>query len=135
MNLSTQNNLCGTEIGDFQSLRVMLETGRMLTNDEMARIGGCVGYALKATLAGEELSEPTCCLRACIPLKCWLTVLDFAYDSRTSIRTSPDIAQALLTAARRIQEGTPVRKTDRVGPAGTRLIAGIGRCRIEFELI
>jgi hypothetical protein len=31
---------------------------RVLTDDEISRVSGCIGYALRQVLAGEELSLP-----------------------------------------------------------------------------
>ena len=43
-------------VSDFYEVRVCI--GRHLTADEVARVAGCIGYALRQELAGEDLSDP-----------------------------------------------------------------------------
>jgi hypothetical protein len=108
-------------LGDFYEVRVTFD--RELTGDEINRASGALGYALRATLAGESLSDPTVAL--CEDHR---TVLEYGYDSTKSQRDDPDFDAAFLLAHRYIEEGTPVRKTDRAGQGtqGTRLVEGIG---------
>ena len=62
-----------------------------------ARFTGCLGYALKAMLAGQELGDPF----VCYPVadgRIAFTVLEFGYTSASSTRTDPDFFQAFATA-------------------------------------
>jgi hypothetical protein len=108
-------------LSDFYEVRVTFD--RELSADEISRASGALGYALRATLAGESLSDPTVAL--CEDHR---TVLEYGYDATKSQRDDPDFDAAFLLAHRYIEEGTPVRKTDRAGKGtqGTRLVEGIG---------
>lgn len=61
-----------------------------------------------------------------------VSVLKADYDSASSIRSDPDPAQAFVLAYDYIFQGTPVRKTNRIGPSGTRLVEGIAPCNITI---
>jgi len=117
-------------VSDFYEVRVCI--GRHLTADEVARVAGCIGYALRQELAGEDLSDP----HVIQSFRAQQTILLFGYDSTKSQRDDPDFEQAFLLALRYIVEGTPVRSTNRagVGTKGTRLVEGIGKCRVEFAV-
>ncbi len=108
-------------LGDFYEVRVTFN--RELSSDEISRASGALGYAFRASLAGESLSEPTVMQNVE-----YRTVLEYDYDSTKSQRDDPDFDAAFLLAHRYIEEGTPVRKTDRAGKGtqGTRLVEGIG---------
>src|SRR5579884_2220951 len=43
--------------GDFYAVRVVCD--RRLDAEEVSRLSGCLGYALRCTLAGEDLTDPT----------------------------------------------------------------------------
>ena len=112
--------------GDFYEIMVVV-AGRGLSLEQANRLAGCTGYALRVTLAGEELPEPT--------VTYWreedglvTTILEFAYDSTKSIRSDPDHVAAFDTMRAYISDGTPIRKTDRAGSGtrGTRLLDGLG---------
>lgn len=122
----------GKEAFDIPFKEIRAVCDRPLDGEEVRRFCGCLGYALKATLAGEELGEPY----ACYPVadgRVAFTVLEFAYDSASSVRTSPDYFQAFAIARQYAFEGTPVRITDREGKGtkDTRLVAGIVRCNLS----
>ena len=118
--------------GEFYEIMVVV-AGRGLSLEQVNRLAGCAGYALRATLAGEELSEPT--------VTYWreedglvTTILEFAYDSTKSSRSDPDHAAAFGTMRAYITDGTPVRKTDRAGAGtrDTRLLGGLGDLPVSF---
>jgi hypothetical protein len=116
--------------GGFSEIRVVCDT--MLSDEEVERVAGCLGYALREHLAGEELSEPTIYRPQDGDLA--LTIIDFQWNSRTSIRTNPDPAWAFEVARVYVFAGTRERTTNRVGPVGSRLVEGLGagRCNVAF---
>jgi hypothetical protein len=114
---------------DWYELRAVFD--RRLSPDEIARASGCIGYALRALLAGEDLSEPqVACIRS------GQTVLDYAYDSTKSRRDDPPFAEAFDCARQLVQEGSPIRQTNRTGAGtrGTRLVEGIGPVGVTFSV-
>lgn len=119
---------------DFSAIRVVCD--RRLDLPDIERLTGCLAYALKATLAGEELGEPSVEF-ACSPGgSVAFTVVEFAYDAARSIRTEPDPIEAFRIAREYLQSGgTPVRTTNREGPGtqGTRLVEGLSvPCTVTF---
>jgi len=119
---------------DFAAIRVVCD--RRLEWPDIGRLTGCVAYALKATLAGEELGEPSVEF-ACSPGgNVAFTVVEFAYDASRSIRTEPDPIEAFRIAREYLLNGgTPVRTTNREGPGtqGTRLVEGLSApCAVTF---
>jgi len=120
---------------DFTAIRVVCD--RRLDWPDIGRLAGCLAYALKATLAGEELGEPAVEF-ACSPAGGSLafTVVEFAYDASRSIRTEPDPIEAFRVAREYLLSGgTPVRTTNREGPGtqGTRLVEGLfSPCSLTF---
>lgn len=119
---------------DFAAIRIVCD--RRLEWPNIGRLAGCLAYALKATLAGEELGEPSVEF-ACSPggLVAF-TVVEFAYDASRSIQTEPDPIEAFRTAREYLLNGgTPVRTTNREGPGtqGTRLVEGLSvPCALTF---
>lgn len=117
---------------DFYEIRAVCDTA--LTEEEVSRLSGCLGYALAEVLCGEGLSDPT--ISRPTDGASTFTVLEFGFDVTKSRRDDPDAAEAFARAARYIAEGSPVRRTDRRGhnTRGTRLVEGIGqgRCNISF---
>lgn len=116
---------------DFTAVRAVCD--RRLSEREAANLSGCLGYALRATLAtGEKaLSEPHVSYVGPEPAgmngPCF-TVLEYASDSRQTVRTEPDPKGAFDTAREYVTEGgSPLRTTDREGPGtkGTRLTQGL----------
>ena len=90
----------------FAEIRAVCD--RILGGEEVRRFAGCLGYALKATLAGQELGDPF----TCYPVadgRIAFTVLEFGYASASSTRTDPDFFQAFATGRQYVFEGTPVR--------------------------
>lgn len=119
--------LPGDNPGDWQEIRV--EFDRVLVDAEVWQAAGCIGYALRQQLHGEDLSEPRKIKR-----KGGKTIVRFGYDSTKSRSDDPDEVAAFELAALYVQEGSPVRKTDRAGKgtAGTRLCQGLGSVRVRF---
>ena len=122
-------------IHDFAEIRVLVE--RRLNEEEVSRLLGCLGYALRQTLAGEDLSEPSGFLLSKFPADGrQVTVLEYAYDSTKSRRDDPDFALAFAVAQEFIFSGSPIRTTNRagVGTKGTRLVDGIGACHLTLQV-
>lgn len=112
---------------DFQMFTVRFP--RILSADEISRASGCIGYALRQTICGEDLSEPETSVRQ------GQTVLSYFFDSTKSRRDSPDFESAFELAASYVVFGTPVRKTNKAGPrtCGTSLVDGIGPVGMVFS--
>jgi hypothetical protein len=117
----------------FTQMRAVCD--RALDAEEVRRFSGCLGYALKATLAGEELGEPNVCYPAAGG-KIAFTVMEYRWDSLSTSRTEPNHSQAFSKAREFIFAGTPVRTTDREGKGtrDTRLVEGIALCNLSFFL-
>lgn len=111
----------------FNYLGVRAE--RVLNADEIWRLSGCIGYALRCEVNAEDLSEPE---RS--SFRGQSTRVLYAYDTTKHQRSAPDFHRALLIAGRLAQEGTPIRKSDRSGKGtkDTRLVEGIGVCTLTF---
>jgi len=120
----------GALADDFYGVRVVCD--RRLDADEVSRVSGCLGYALRCTLAGEDLSDPTVFYLSNAATT--FTVLDFGYDATKSRRSDPDFQGAFDLAREMIVAGTPIRATNRAGwgTKGTRLVDGIGPVRLLF---
>lgn len=114
-------------VPDFYEVRA--EFARELSDEEIDRVSGCLGYAFRAALAGEGLSSAEVEISDLTGM-----VLEWGYDSTKCRRDDPDFAAAFALAKQYIGEGTPVRKTDRAGAGtrGTRLVEGIGPSRVSF---
>lgn len=100
---------------------------RRLSAEEIKNASGCIGYALKETLCGEELGE----LRVSFPSGACgkeFTVLVFDWDSSSSIRSCPEPRRAFELASVYVVHGSRIRTTNNCGPntRGTRLVEGIG---------
>ena len=111
---------------DFTAIRVVVD--KRLVEDDVQRLAKCLGYGLKATLVGEELGEPSASYTAGEeddgPV---FTLVEFAYNAKSSTRTKPDAKRAFEVARDYIKNGSPIRTTDREGPGtmNTRLAEGI----------
>ena len=105
----------------FYTLRV--EFSRELTADEISRACGCIGYAFRARIRGEELSDPVVLQNTGRAG----TVVELSYDTTKTASDDPDLIAAFDDAATYIELGTPIRKTDRAGKGtkGTRLVEGL----------
>ena len=117
----------------FTQMRAVCD--RALTPEEIRRFSGCLGYALKATLAGEELDDPDVCYPSANG-RIAFTVMEYRWNSVSTTRTEPDYSQAFSRAREYIFAGTPVRTTDREGKGtkDTRLVEGIALCNLSLFL-
>ena len=119
----------------FTALRVLCD--RRLDDSQVSRLAGCLGYAFQATLNGPELSAPVAA-RVDPPagsgIRAAFTLVEFAYDARLSGRTAPDYVEAFAKAREYVQDGTPVRTTNKAGSGthGTRLVEGLGVVNLSF---
>ena len=114
--------------GNWKEIRV--EIDRELTVSQVLRAAGALGYALREHLVGDPLSLP----RVALSTEPDTTILEFEYDSTKSKRSDPDYFEAFDAAMDYIEEGSPIRTTDRRGPGtqGTRLVEGIGPIGMRF---
>lgn len=112
----------GEHPGSWYEIRA--EFGAYLTDEQVHQAAGCIGYALRQEIRGEELSEPLSIKRT----KGGRTIARFGYDSTKTRSDDPDETLAFELAAQYVREGSPVRKTNRagVGTVGTRLCEGLG---------
>lgn len=96
-----------------------VQASRPLSDAEVQKVAQLTGYQHRSTLNGEGLSDPDRCGNA--------AVLIGTDNTKSSGRKSMfgDFEDGLEAT---LQEGSPVRKTDRSGPGtkGTRLIEGFG---------
>lgn len=118
---------------DFYGIRVV--AGRRLDAEEVSRLSGCLGYALRQVLAGEDLSEPYVCYLHNTPGdRLQVTLLEYSYDSTKSRRDDPDFEAAFELARDFIFSGSPVRQSNRAGAGtkGTRLVEGISQCDLRI---
>jgi hypothetical protein len=100
---------------------IRVQANRKLSEDEQNNLAALVGYAYKAQVRGEQMS-------------------DAEFDSPYSLIMGADVTKTASDDAglalerfeesltELVAEGSPIRKTDRKGPgtAGTRLIPGFG---------
>lgn len=108
--------------------RIRMIFPKVLTEDQIDQVSGCLGYALREVIRGEDLSDP---------VTQWTmkrTFLTYDYDSTKSRSDDPDFAQAFAKARAYIEHGTPIRSTNRSGPGteGTALVEGIGPVSVQF---
>ena len=124
---STWKNI-GEHAGSWYGIRVEFDS--YLTDGQVRAAAGCMGYALRQTLHGEELSEPLSIKRT----RDGRTIARFGYDSTKGRSDDPDDNAAFELATRYLIEGSPVRSTDRAGRGtrGTRLCEGIGPVATRF---
>jgi hypothetical protein len=120
--------------GWFDSIRVVItDINLPLNTDQINRVSGCLGYALRAIIRGEQggLSLPQVSTN-----DCRMCVIDYFYDESKTASDDPQVEKCFEIAARYIQEGSYLRKTNKEGPGtkGTRLVDGIGPCKVEFLL-
>lgn len=113
---------------EFNCIR--LTTDRQITEDEVKEVTGALNYAMVTYVGVPELA-PTRVVHGLT-----YTILEYDTDSRDRRRTDPDYSEAFAEAARYIDEGSPVRKTNRagVGTLGTRLCKGIGSVGLKVEV-
>ena len=100
---------------------IRVEVGRPVTNEEMRRLAGIVGYTQRSVLRGREgISGP------------FRDGPNSFYVLQDATKTASDdyghaLAEFEDVLPSRLAEGTPVRKTDRAGAgtSGTRLVNGV----------
>lgn len=109
----------------FKFLAVRVD--RVLSEDEVSQVSGCIGWALSGPMAGCQLSDPLS-----IHDSAQETVIIYACDSDACYRTVPSIEESIENARNYLVEGTPIYKTNRVGPKGSRAVEGIGPCQAIF---
>ena len=130
----------------FYEIRV--DVSQRLDENEIALLSGCLGYALREQVRGEDLSIPNAeeviagvqvpssmthhgapPLGAVVGLR-----LYYSYDTSKTRSDDPLFNEAFRKATEYIQNGTPRRKTNRSGPnrMGTSLVKGIGRVPLRI---
>jgi len=108
---------------------IRLQANRPLTDDEARHVAGAMGYAYRATVAGEPLGMPE-----------RDTPYSFVVSADTTKSARDDLGMALEAfedmMPTMIDEGSSVRKTDRAGAGtkGTRLIEGMHEPDLAFEV-
>lgn len=108
---------------------IRLQANRPLTDDEADHVAGAMGYAYRSTIAGESLGVPE-----------RDTPYSFVVSADTTKSARDDLGMALEefedTLPTMIDEGSPVRKTDRAGAGtkGTRLVEGMHEPDLTFEV-
>lgn len=109
----------GTYFDESYFLRI--EVNRSLTDAEAQRLAGLTGYAYRMTIAGESLGMYERDSNNAIYL-----AADFTKSQRDDVGQASSEFVELLEGL--IQDGSPVRKTNRAGAntKGTRLIEGLG---------
>jgi hypothetical protein len=114
--------------GDWYEVKAIFSV--YLSDKEAWTASGCIGYALRQVLCGENLSEPLRIKRS----GDGKTSVRYGYDSTKSQRDDCHDSEAFDLAARYVVEGSPVRSTDRAGTGtkGTRLCEGVGQVGVEF---
>lgn len=97
-----------------------IQASRPLSDEEVQKVAQLTGYQHRSTLNGEGLSDPERSGRASVVVG---TDNTKSYGRQNHFEDFEDGLQAT------IQEGSPVRKTNRSGEGtkGTRLIDGIGK--------
>jgi hypothetical protein len=96
-----------------------IRASRPLSEVEVQKVAQLTGYHHRATLNGEGLSDPARCGNASVLV---------GTDNTKSAGRKSMFGEFEDGLEARLQEGSPVRKTDRSGPGtkGTRLIEGFG---------
>lgn len=117
------------DVDKFKSIYMHIITDRELSDHEILQASGCLGYALRECLRGDQLSDPEVVQKFDSPVHSEL-VIKYDYDTDSSQRSDPKAhyLEAFNLAKKYIFEGTPVRKTDQqgYGTRGTRLVDGLG---------
>ena len=113
--------LSASEATDFSEVKVVVE--RYLSDEEVWNLAGCLGYALRETLAGEQLSAPDVIQSR----RAQQTIIFFNYDSTKSRRDDSNVETAVDLALKYIHTGY-------ISAQGTRLNEGIGKCGIRIGL-
>jgi hypothetical protein len=105
-----------------------IQANRPLNDEEMRKMAGLMGYAYRATIAGEPIGSP---MRD--------SPYSFVVSSDMTKSSRDDLGMGLEdfeeSLPRVLAEGSPIRKTNRAGAGtqGTRLVEGFGS-DLTFEL-
>ena len=115
-------------VDQFYGFKVI--TSRPISDLEISQVSGCIGYALRQVLAGEDLSLPK------VHQTGTRTILEFGYDSTKSQRDDPNFEGAFWLAKEYVSTGTPIRSTNRAGAGtkGTSLVNGVPNLTIGIYL-
>jgi hypothetical protein len=116
----------GVFAGNPYAMRI--QANRPLSDEETYKMAGLMGYAYRATIAGEPIGGP---MRDS-PYS-FVVSADMTKTSRDDLGMGLEDFEEML--ARVLAEGSPIRKTDRAGAGtqGTRLVDGFGD-DLQFEL-
>jgi len=108
---------------------IRLQANRPLTDDEARHVAGAMGYAYRATVAGEPLGMP----ERDTPYS-FVVSADTTKSPRDDLGVALEAFEDMLPTM--IDEGSSVRKTDRAGDGtkGTRLIDGMHEPDLAFEV-
>lgn len=106
--------------------QMRFQTSRPIDDDEMQQMASLVGYAYASKVRGEPLDDP---------------VRDSPYSfvvyADTTKSRRDDVGQALkefeAELPKMVRDGSPIRTTDRTGPAGTRAVLGLNDPVLTFE--
>ena len=108
---------------------IRLQANRPLTDDEARHVAGAMGYAYRATVAGEPLGMP----HRDTPYS-FVVSADTTKSARDDLGVALEAFEDMLPTM--IDEGSSVRKTDRAGAGtkGTRLVEGMHEPDLAFEV-
>jgi len=108
---------------------IRLQANRPLTDDEARHVAGAMGYAYRATVAGEPLGMP----QRDTPYS-FVVSADTTKSARDDLGVALEAFEDMLPTM--IDEGSSVRKTDRAGAGtkGTRLVEGMHEPDLAFEV-
>jgi hypothetical protein len=115
----------------FSNIRIELSHLNILTKQGIETVSGCVGYACRQVVRGEQLSDPEI-----IENKHGVTILEYYYDTTKTASDDPDFLELDRLIRLYIMEGTPIRNTNKAGAGtkGTRLVDGIGPVIKEIKI-
>ena len=126
----TDIHTAGALANDFQSIRITID--RRLSDHEVSQAAGAVGYALREVLCGDDLGEP----RVLRSYSAQQTILSAPMIARSPFVPNPILRwrsskppSTLWKAVRFVLQTAPG-----AGTQGTRLVAGIGRCKVDFAV-
>lgn len=102
------------------------QANRPISDEEMNHLSQLIGYQYRATVRGESMGTPE-----------RDTPYSFTVYADTTKSSSDDLGHAMEKFETGlndiIQNGSPVRTTDRSGPAGTRLVDGFNDSNLGLE--
>lgn len=112
----TTFHLLTPDNGDL-SYELLVRASRALTDAEMRQVAGLLGYAWRASMAGESLGQPQR-----VGKKTFVVSADVTKSRRDDV--GDGWFEFLGQVPAIIQHGSPVRTTDRagIGTKGTRLL-------------